>query len=207
MLRRRLILLLLVLLACPARAADVGRYVVRPGDSLGRIAQRFGIGVEELREANRLSDDVIHPRQELRVPTPFRRLTSPRIRWRPVLDGPAPVLRPFGDVRQGRLATRRTGTDVRCAAKTEIRAPADALVRYAGEQDGFGFIVLLDHGAGYASVLGPLDPAGPLPKRGELLLAGEPFARVGVPVDGEIPYLHVELRRHREAVDPARILP
>lgn len=205
--RIRLSLMLLALLAGGAQAADTGLYRVRPGDSLGRIAQRFGVAVAEVREANRLRDDMIHPRQELLIPDPFRRLTSPRIRWRPPLGGPAPVLRPFGTVRQGRLTTRRTGVDVRCAAGTEVRAPADALVRFAGEQDGFGTIVLLDHGAGYASVLGPLDPDGPLPRRGDLLLAGESLARVGEPVDGEIPYLHVELRRHHEAVDPARILP
>ncbi|HPF34971.1 MAG TPA: LysM peptidoglycan-binding domain-containing M23 family metallopeptidase [Candidatus Krumholzibacteria bacterium] len=203
---RRLLALLLILTAGAAAAGD-GHYVVREGDSLGRIAQRFGVGLEDLRGANPLPGDVLHPRQELTVPQPFRRMTSPRIRWQAPLERGAGVLRPFGVVHQGRLAARRTGADVRCARGVPVLAPADAHVLYVGEQDGFGLIALLDHGAGYATVLGPLDPDGPLVARDDLLLAGDPVGRVGEPVDGSIPYLHIELRRHHEAVDPARILP
>jgi len=201
------LLLLTVLLSATAVTAGTGRYVVRAGDSLGGIASRFGVSVGELRDANPLSGDMIHPRQELTVPEPFRRMTSPRIVWRAPLTRGRGILRPYGDMRQGRLSLSRTGTDVRCERGAAVSAPAAARVLYVGEQDGFGLIALLDHGAGYATVLGPLDPDGPLVARDDLLLAGDPVGRVGEPVDGSIPYLHIELRRHHEAVDPARILP
>lgn len=201
-------LLLLLIWAAVASAADEGRYAVREGDSLGRLAIRFGVEVDELKDANGLRGDTIHPGQVLRIPEPFRRLTGPRIRWRSPLAGRSPgVLRPFGQVRQGRLVTRRTGTDVRCEPGAAVVAPADALVRYVGRQDGYGLIVVLDHGARYATVLGPLDPEGPLPRRGDLVPAGEGLGRVGAPVDGNEPYLHLELRRDSQAIDPARILP
>ncbi|MDG5766852.1 LysM peptidoglycan-binding domain-containing protein [Balneolales bacterium ANBcel1] len=54
-------------------------YEVRPGDSLYRIASRFGMSVDELMELNRLEDSRIHVGQELRVrtrPTPPPSVTA-----------------------------------------------------------------------------------------------------------------------------------
>uniref|UniRef100_UPI002ADE0E7C LysM peptidoglycan-binding domain-containing protein n=1 Tax=Tepidiforma sp. TaxID=2682230 RepID=UPI002ADE0E7C len=46
-------------------------YVVREGDTLGAIAEQFGLTVEELAAANGLADpDLIFPGQELRIPAP-----------------------------------------------------------------------------------------------------------------------------------------
>lgn len=46
----------------------VVEYQVRSGDSLWEIARRMGVTVPELRAANRLSSDRIHPGQRLQVP-------------------------------------------------------------------------------------------------------------------------------------------
>lgn len=46
----------------------VVEYQVRSGDSLWGIARRTGVTVNELRAANRLSTDRIHPGQKLQVP-------------------------------------------------------------------------------------------------------------------------------------------
>jgi LysM repeat protein len=43
-------------------------YVVRRGDSLYLIASRTGTTVQQLRTANALSSDMIHPGQELKIP-------------------------------------------------------------------------------------------------------------------------------------------
>lgn len=44
------------------------RYQVRPGDSLGAIAKRFGTDVESLRTVNKLSSNLIRVKQQLLVP-------------------------------------------------------------------------------------------------------------------------------------------
>ena len=55
-------------------AADaVAVHVVRGGDSLDRIARRYGATVEGLRRANGLGSSLIHPGQSLRVPGAARR--------------------------------------------------------------------------------------------------------------------------------------
>ena len=43
-------------------------YTVKSGDSLGLIARTLGSKVDWIRNANRLSSDVIHPGQELFIP-------------------------------------------------------------------------------------------------------------------------------------------
>ncbi len=43
-------------------------YVVQQGDTLSRIAQRFGVSVDELRLANRLTSDILRVGQELVIP-------------------------------------------------------------------------------------------------------------------------------------------
>lgn len=52
-------------------------YIVREGDSQGLIAQRFGITLEELQEANRIKPgQTIHPGDRLLIPNKdFRQST------------------------------------------------------------------------------------------------------------------------------------
>lgn len=56
----------------PGRQSSATRsgeiYVVRRGDNLSSIAAAHGTGVDEIRNRNGLSDDIIHVGQELRIP-------------------------------------------------------------------------------------------------------------------------------------------
>ncbi len=71
-------------LRIPATAEEMAvapaarRYTVQPGDSLGRIAQRFGVSFAALLAANRLTDpDLLPVGMELRIPAPPERLAPP----------------------------------------------------------------------------------------------------------------------------------
>lgn len=48
--------------------ADQGTYTVKSGDSLGRIATRYGVSVGAIQAANNLPGTVIQPGQRLRIP-------------------------------------------------------------------------------------------------------------------------------------------
>ncbi|MGB9802583.1 MAG: LysM peptidoglycan-binding domain-containing protein [Desulfofundulus sp.] len=55
--------------------AGVGRYIVRPGDSLYLIAKRYGLHESSLKEANNLSSDLIFPGQVLVIPAGTSRVS------------------------------------------------------------------------------------------------------------------------------------
>ena len=176
------IVLVLVGRAAVCVAYDGAEYRVRSGDNLTLIARRLGITLNELRRDNGLASDVIHPGQRLRIQRPFHRLRNS----------------------QGALIPH-TGVDLAASRGHEVVSPATGVVRYLGEQDGFGLLIIVDHGADYASVLAPLDPESVAVEMGEVVLGGTPLGRVGGPVEHDRPYLHVELRRKNKAVDPARL--
>ena len=57
---------LALLFAGSVSAAE--RYTVKPGDSLHRIAKKFHVSVDTLKEANRLDGDALKPKQVLTIP-------------------------------------------------------------------------------------------------------------------------------------------
>jgi len=180
---------------------------VRRGDNLSRIASRLGVTVSDLRRDNGLRGDLIHPGQRLKIARPFRRLQSRDLVWRNPLGGRRRVLREFGPYlnTQGAQMTR-TGVDVATPTGTPVLCPAHGVIRYFGGQEGFGTLVILEHGAGYSTVLAPLDPDRSGWKVGDVLWRGDRVGVTGSPVEGSEAYLHVELRRNDKAVRPTRLL-
>jgi membrane-bound lytic murein transglycosylase D len=68
-----------------ANAAANGRparYVVRRGDTLVTVADRFGVSVEDLRQWNHLSSNVLRPRSSLAVTEPVKLAPGTRVRGR-----------------------------------------------------------------------------------------------------------------------------
>ena len=53
----------------PPPSATICYYTVQPGNTLSLIARRFEISVEALMEENGLDDTVIHPGNDLVIPT------------------------------------------------------------------------------------------------------------------------------------------
>jgi murein hydrolase activator len=105
------------------------------------------------------------------------------------------VVRGFGDV--SRTGIRSRGVTVRPAPGAVAVAPAKGLVTFAGPYRGYGQIVIVDHGAGWTTLITGLAAIS---------------ARVGDPVDPGSPVgraadaVTVELRRNGTPVDLARMI-
>lgn len=106
----------------PSDAAAEERYVVQPGDSLGRIAERFGLALADLLAANRIADpDTIFIGQSLRIPVP-----GPP----PQASSPAPLPHTIGRPRSGfYLYTVKRG-DTLSALAREFNTTQLAILEY-----------------------------------------------------------------------------
>jgi peptidoglycan endopeptidase LytE len=55
------------------------KYTVKPGDTLNKISESFGVGVKALRKANGLNGDVIRPKQVLIIPSPTEKKSPKKL--------------------------------------------------------------------------------------------------------------------------------
>ncbi len=119
-------------------------YTVRPGDSLGSIAQAFGLDVEDLARANHLSvDSVLMSGRTLKIPNPF----AAQVRS---LRAQIEALRAAADSANEKTAAvnlkARTAEDkleTLTADNDELRHEVAALPRWRGAAVTLGIIALL----------------------------------------------------------------
>ena len=129
-----------------------------------------------------------------------------RLPLRQPIAGALDVTSGFGARRDpfyGRLALH-TGIDLRQDYGSDVSAVAAGTVTIAGSESGYGTLVEIDHGNGYATRYAHLSVASV--KIGDKVAAGTPIGRVGTSGRSTGPHLHYEVRIAGEPVDPARYL-
>lgn len=125
------------------------------------------------------------------------------------LTNPAPghtVTSPFG-VRTDPLlgtAALHTGMDFRAPIGMPAKVTAAGVVTRAGWAGGYGRMVEVDHGNGFATRYGHLSEIDV--NVGQKLAAGDVIGKTGSSGRSTGPHLHYEVRHDGEAVDPLRFL-
>jgi lipoprotein NlpD len=110
------------------------------------------------------------------------------------------LLARFGPAGEGQV---NEGIDIATAPATPIRATADGVVAFVGNNvAGFGGMILVRHGGGWISAYGRA--ASTTVKRGQQVKRGDVIGATGV---GTAPQVHFELRQNRQPVDPLSKLP
>jgi lipoprotein NlpD len=99
---------------------------------------------------------------------------------------------------------RHDGIDLAAPEGTPVRAAEQGTVLFAGEQRGYGKLVLLAHGGDLVTVYA--HNAKNLVKKGERVSRGEQIARVGHTGNATGPHLHFEVRVGARARDPLGFL-
>jgi lipoprotein NlpD len=205
-----------------------GTYVVRPGDTLYKIAQANGVSVADLSRLNNITDpSQLRVGQVLRLngntaastDTPSAGSSAP-VTTAPVKPAQTPeptsVARASdasliswswpakGKVLQG-FNSNTKGIDIAGKEGDPVYAAADGKVMYAGNGvRGLGNLILLGHSNGFITAYAHNQSL--LVKTGQQVKKGDKIAAVGQ-TDTTSPRLHFEIRRRGTPVNPVAYLP
>lgn len=108
---------------------------------------------------------------------------------------------PFG----GSSTEFHTGQDIATNCGTPVAATANGTVIFAGYQNGYGQLVVIDHGGGLTTRYGHLSKIEATV--GQSISRGEVLGRVGSTGRSTGPHLHYEVRINDDPVDPMSYLP
>jgi hypothetical protein len=115
-----------------------------------------------------------------------------------------PLSAPVGDGYGPRGNRFHTGLDLLASSGTAVRAAGSGRVTFAGFDDGYGNLVVIEHGSGVSSWYAHLSRIGVSDR--ESVSAGELIGRVGATGDAAGPHLHFEVRLRGATVDPRTAL-
>ena len=104
-----------------------------------------------------------------------------------------------------RAGQRHDGIDIAAHEGAPVTAAAAGTVVYAGEQPGYGAVVILKHEGGLATVYAHNSRV--LVREGTRVEAGAPIARVGQTGRTTGPHLHFEVREGTRPKNPLLYLP
>lgn len=113
------------------------------------------------------------------------------------------IIAPFGPIGSG---LRNDGLDIGVPKGTPIKAAADGVVAYAGDEIKlFGGLVLINHGGGWVTAYGHADTLNVV--RGQKVSRGQTIGLSGASGFAAQPKLHFEIRKDRKPVNPVLHLP
>jgi murein hydrolase activator len=175
--------------------------------AMGEQAQDIGALMEQIEDAAKVKDALIAlPGPSLRPALPGG-AALPTSGLSPAAMPQAPAMRlpVVGEVVAGfgersESGIRARGLTIATTANATVTAPAAGRVAYAGPFRGFGSILIIDHGAGWTSLI--TDLARLDAQVGDSLRQGDPVGAAGT----NRPRITIELRRQNQPVDIASLL-
>jgi septal ring factor EnvC (AmiA/AmiB activator) len=161
---------------------------------------------EKVERAQQLQDLIKQLLEEkIDLPFPLTPLDEQkgRLPW-PVT--PLRVVSRFGLVRHPRYntTTRNNGIEIAPQNSMLVKAVHQGIVRYADYNNGYGFLIIIDHGMAFYTVYGHCSEH--YVKQGQSVQGGDPIARVGDIGSLQGATLYFEVRHSAEALDPLQWL-
>jgi murein DD-endopeptidase MepM/ murein hydrolase activator NlpD len=206
---------------------------VERGQTLYRIAKAYGLSVEELMDANHLGDPrelkagetLIIPGAKEQRPVPGFDAPEPEPPARPattattapekkqpkvvpVGKGSGQLQWPLRGVLYARFGKKgkelHDGIDLAAPAGLPVKTAAPGTVLFAGEQKGYGLIVIIEHEGGLITLYAHNRDLRV--KTGQKVREGQVVATVGDSGRTSGPHLHFEVRKDGMPVDPLEYL-
>lgn len=180
---------------------------IQPGESLWEISRRYNVSIEEIAAINRIPEpsritagtEIFLPGAEAARAQQYREA---------VVDASGRLIRNFSWPVQGPISSSfgprwgrmHQGIDIAVVTGTPVRAAASGRVSFAGENGGYGLLVIIDHGNGVETRYAHNSQL--LVKVGDRVQRGQVIARSGNTGNSTGPHLHFEIRQYGQAVDP-----
>lgn len=98
-----------------------------------------------------------------------------------------------------------SGVDLKADKGTHVYAPAHGIVEFNGKQNGFGNLVIVNHGLGFKTYYAHLNDEK-IVKYGQFVSKGEHIANSGNSGLSTGPHLHYEVRFLGKSLDPANFI-
>ncbi len=214
------ILVLLVLSGCTIRLIPPLRksyakkgiyYRVKKGDNLYRISRHYGVSVERIKKSNYLRSNRIHVGQRLFIPgagkTKVKRTTIKKKKIRVtkkfkkkqfiVKSKKGDFLWPAKGEVIRKFSKANQGINILLSPGTKIIASKKGKITYCRATKNYGITIIIDHQDGYYTVYAHNLKA--LVKEGDKVVQGMSIAEMK---GKEKSFLHFEIRKGTEAVDP-----
>lgn len=222
--RRATYLLVLLLAACakpspPPYSPDgspLRIHVVRRGETLWSISQRYGTTVEWLAGANKIRDVTeIRAGQRLKVPAnshgPRERSGNTWVKTHPRgQHGSNAFIWPVrGEITSGfgvRNGAHHDGLDISVPKRTPVHAAeAGRVIHSDSSLAGYGNMIIIKHAGDYSTVYAHNQRNRV--KVGDFVEQGQVIAESGKTGRASAPHLHFEIRRDGAALNPLSYLP
>ncbi|EAX47288.1 peptidase M23B [Thermosinus carboxydivorans Nor1] len=174
------------------------------GDTLWRLANLYGVEVERIREANGKQNDFLAVGEKVFVPggrVRYGHVATRGAGFRFIWPTQGEISSLFGQ-RWGRL---HAGLDIANDIGTPVRAARAGRVIFTGWKGGYGYTVMIEHGAEYTTLYGHL--ADYVVTLGQYVETGQLIAYMGNTGYSTGPHLHFEVRRGGQPVNPLSVLP
>jgi murein DD-endopeptidase MepM/ murein hydrolase activator NlpD len=97
------------------------------------------------------------------------------------------------------------GVDYAAPIGTKVKVTADGIVAFAGKQNGFGNVVVVNHLGRYTTVYGHLSAFAKGMRQGQHVAQGDVIAYVGMTGLSSGPHLHYEFKIDGTQRDPLRV--
>jgi len=160
------------------------KYRVRRGDSLIKIAKKFGVSWKEIKRVNGLRSNIVRRGQLIKVPVPKTAFE------RRYLDKPKISLS-FLPV-EGSFEKSTRGLDIFAPCGEKVRAVEEGKVIYSGDDlTNYGNMIMVEH-SGYISIYAY--NMENLVRRGDRISKGEVIGKVGLKPGFGKCALHFEIR-------------
>lgn len=191
------------------------KYVLKSGDTLWDIAQKYRINVNYLISYNQLSNpEKLQIGQVIRIPDgnveePAEvKLAAEKPKLKVASRGPGALIMPVAGVISSGFGWRKMGyhhgTDIAAPVGTPIKAIKSGMVTFSGWRPIYGYSVTIDHGDEVESMYGHASKL--FVKKGQRVIQGQIIAKVGSTGRSTGPHLHLGIYIGGKAVDPMRYL-